>query len=101
MKLFTALALVTINTAAAAAANVGAADSFRSPSLVTADLVYVAADDADASSHQNDVIEIENQAHVADEVSAHFSEVLSTHDGILIMSHIRFIRLSVFPFPFD
>ena len=61
MKLFTALALVTVNTAAAAAA-----------SIVTADLLYVAADnvDADASSHQKDVIA--NQDHVADEVSDDF-----------------------------
>ncbi len=71
MKLFTctALALLTANTAAAN----DDAGALRGPSLVTADLVYVAADDADvdaSSSHQID--DIANQAHIADEVSAHY-----------------------------
>ena len=98
MKLFTALALVAVNTAAAAAANDGAADALRSSSssLVTADAylpVYV-ADDADASSHQNDVIE--NQAHAADEVS--LSLLLSTLIEMVLLSCLTYILLFVFSF---
>ena len=94
MKLFfTALAL-----AVNAANNDGTADALRSPSLVTADLAYVAddADDVDASSsHQNDVIA--NQAHVADDVSAQFSELLSKHVITIIVSHIY----TLFAFAFE
>ena len=109
MKLFfTALILVAANAAATAAVNDGAAaDALRGPSLVDADLVlvYVATDaddvDVDASYHyhQNDVIANANlMTHSADEVSAHFLELLlsSTYDGIIIMPHIL---LSVFLFP--
>ena len=86
MKLFTftALALLTANTAAS---NDGAG-ALRRPSLATADLVYVAADDVDvdasSSSHQNDLIAN------TDEVSAHYYLELCfpQHNGILIMSHI-------------
>ena len=66
MKLFTALALVvTVATAAAANEEDGALPSLRN-GLTGADLVYVAADDVDASSNQNDAIV--NQANT-DEVS--------------------------------
>ena len=70
MKLFTftALTLLMANTAAAN----DVAGALRRPSLATADLVYVAADDADidaSSSHLTDVIE--NRAHIAYEVSGH------------------------------
>ena len=72
MKLFTftALALLTANTAAAK----DGTGALRGPSLVTADLVYVAADDVDvdaASSNEKD--DIANKAHIADEVSDHYS----------------------------
>ena len=97
MKLFftTVLALVAAN--AAAAAN---DDPIHTIGRLAADLVYAAADDVDlnASSHQTDVNA--NQLHVADEVSAHFSERVAVHtdgDGIII----RLILLSVFLFSSD
>ena len=92
MKVFST-ALILNAAAAATTANDGAADALRSPSLVTADLVYVATD-ADASSNQNDVIE--NQADAADEVSAHFLVAVLTWEY-----YLSYILLSVFLFPLD
>ena len=68
-----------------------------SPSLVTADLVYIAADDvnADASSHQNDIIA--NQAHVADadEVSVHFSPLSWIHTMVFFSCLTYFVCVCV------
>ena len=91
MKLFTFTTSIALLTANTAAANDGTG-ALRGPSLVTADLVYVASDNVDvdaSSSHQTD--DIANKAHIADEVSyRYFLELCRPHMVVFlcIMSHI-------------
>ena len=97
MKLFTFVTTLALMTANTAAANDGTG-ALRRPSLVTADLVYVAADDVDvdaSSSHQKD--DIASQAHIADKVSHHYFLELCRPHMVFFLSCLTHLCLGLHP----